>query len=155
MTEPTEQRSLDGIVLRLHDSFTEVMTILIRVESRLQELSMQHQNIVAKLDTHITDEEAELRAIKDSIKSNVEDLERRLMQGFPNRDPIKHHDYHVELIEDAKKNKQRRFEIVTDTMKKGSWAIILVILAALYAYLKADLNDNKQVPAGSVVGTPK
>ena len=132
-----ERKNMDALLVNLHNSYTELLNVLVRVEKELGTLTANHSFVAEKLAEHVDAEEQELFEIKNTIKTELARLEGKILSGFPNNDPIRHHDYHVKLDGDAADRKRRTSDVITHAVKNIVWAIIAFAAGAIWFYMKS------------------
>lgn len=110
------------------------------ISAKFDDVSHQMDSVVATLERHMDAEDKEIKIIKDTLTTAVREVREEVMQGFPNKDPIRHHDYHIDVIDDAADRKKRNQEIITFIMKSALWAFLVIVGTALWFYVKAQLK---------------
>lgn len=110
------------------------------MSQRLEEISHQLAISTAAFERHIEEDGEELKIIRELLVTSVNRIRSEALSGFPNKDPIKHHDYHIEIIGDAADRKKRNQEIMTFIIKSTLWAVLGIIGTALWFYIKAQVK---------------
>jgi hypothetical protein len=115
--------------------------------SKLDSLSRRIEALDAKQDAHdvrlhahIEIENKKIEEIREIVATAASALEDKVLSGFPENDPKKHCEYHVEIIEDADRGKKRRDEVITFAVKQVVWGGVSLVAFALWLYTKAQIK---------------
>lgn len=93
-----------------------------------------------KLDEHIGNEEKQIANIERLLQLTATNVEDRVLSGFPNKDPIKHHDYHIEIINNTKNRQEMIREVIIFALKGTLWVILAFIGAAVWSFIKQQIR---------------
>jgi hypothetical protein len=99
-------------------------------------ITIKLDHVTDTLNRHMTQEDAEVKLIKEAITH----VEERVLSGFPQKDLVRHHDYHEDVIEETTDKKKRNQEIVTFILKSAIWATLVVITTAIWLYVKVQVK---------------
>lgn len=141
-------KCLEELVMANHNVILQRFAAL---DERVTILSSHSIATSDKLIAHISDEASDLRFMRadlertlETFSSHVTGVKEEVLSGFPNKDPVKHHDYHAEVIEEKNTWKNRKEKIITAVLEKGSLGVLGVLLLALWYYFlnKAGLPQN-------------
>jgi hypothetical protein len=106
------------------------------MDAKFDDMSHQLRSVVDTLDRHMYEEDKEIKIIKDTLLSAVNNVEEKVLSGFPQKDPIRHHDYHVDIIDSKADRKKLIIEVTTFVVKSIVWAAIVVTGLAIWSYFK-------------------
>jgi 5'-3' exonuclease len=142
--EQRDERATDKAITRLSDIVNNNQLIL------LEKITVLHGNISttsallsaveSKLSTHMVEEDAQIESIKDILKDAIKASEEKTLAGFPNKDPLRHHDYHIEIIDSTNSKKAMFRSIVTFALSGIFWSILVLLGVALWSYFKQQVK---------------
>lgn len=131
---------LHQLISEMHGNHSVMMQKFETLSAKFEDISNQLKSVITTLDRHMSGEDKEIKMIKDSLQAAVSTVEDKVLAGFPNKDPIRHHDYHVAVIDDTKDKKKRNQEVLTFIIKSTLWAVLVIVGTALWFYVKAQLH---------------
>lgn len=120
----------------MHQDDDNVHFIDRRKSDRVLELVLkQLETFGDKLDTHIVNSAERHDALGAKITGN-DALIKALFEGFPDKDPRGHHDYHIEVIAEVKRRKEFWSKMLAELVKYGllgfiGWLFTLAWAAAV------------------------
>ena len=110
------------------------------IDAKFDDMSHRLDSVVDKIDRHVDKEDKDLRAIKDTVEGSIVKVKDEVLSGFPQKDPIRHHDYHIDVMDTIDSRKKRNQEIITFVAKSAIWAILGIIAIACWNYVKVQVQ---------------
>jgi hypothetical protein len=142
--EQRDERSTDKAIQRLSELINGNHVILLEkitvLHGNISTNNAQFAAIDAKLASHMTDEDAQIESIRVLLTDAIKASEEKTLAGFPNKDPARHHDYHIEIIDSTKNKKDMYRHIFTFALSGIFWASLVFIGVALWSYFKQQLK---------------
>lgn len=114
---------------RKHDRLLEL------VLANIEKLSESHEAFLSKFDAHLSDTHIHREAIASKITGN-EHIVATILDGFPNKDPRGHCDYHEDQMAAIARRKEFWSKLLAELTKYGligfvGWLFTLAWAAAV------------------------